>query len=254
MNYYVMTLFPELITNAMNESIMGRAAKKNIISVEAVNIRDYAQNVHRQVDDYIYGGGSGMLMQAEPVWLAYQDIIKKTGKKDTRVLYMSPQGRTFNQSYAQALSKNENIIFLCGHYEGIDERVIEMINPCEVSLGDFVLTGGELAAMVMTDAVSRMVPGVLSNEESGVDESFSEIRPLKEMTKRARREVYGNLLPKEEEETLQLLEYPQYTRPEVFMGQKVPDVLLSGNHAEILKWRRARSIERTKERRPDLLS
>ncbi len=141
MNYYVMTLFPEFITNAMNESIMGRAIKKNIISVEAVNIRDFAQNSYRQVDDYIYGGGSGMLMQAEPVWLAYQNIIKRTGTKNTRVLYMSPQGRTFNQSYAQALSKNENIIFLCGHYEGIDERVIEMINPCEVSLGDFVLTG-----------------------------------------------------------------------------------------------------------------
>ena len=168
MNYYVMTLFPEFITNAMNESIMGRAIKKNIISVEAVNIRDYAQNSYRQVDDYIYGGGSGMLMQAEPVWLAYQSIIKRTGTKNTRVLYMSPQGRTFNQSYAQALSKNENIIFLCGHYEGIDERVIEMINPCEVSLGDFVLTGGELPAMTIMDAVTRLIPGVLGHDDSSL--------------------------------------------------------------------------------------
>ncbi len=224
MNYYVMTLFPELITNAMNESIMGRAAKKNIISVEAVNIRDYAQNVHRQVDDYIYGGGSGMLMQAEPVWLAYQDIIKKTGTKNTRVLYMSPQGRTFNQSYAQALSKNENIIFLCGHYEGIDERVIEMINPCEVSLGDFVLTGGELPAMTIMDAVTRLIPGVLGHDDSALYETFYD----------------------------DLLEYPQYTRPPVFEGRAVPPELLSGNHKLIEKWRLEQSIERTRKRRPDL--
>ena len=224
MNYYVMTLFPELIINAMNESIMGRAAKKNIISVEAVNIRDYAQNVHRQVDDYIYGGGSGMLMQAEPVWLAYQDIIKKTGKKNTRVLYMSPQGRTFNQSYAQALSKNENIIFLCGHYEGIDERVIEMINPCEVSLGDFVLTGGELPAMTIMDAVTRLIPGVLGHDDSSLYETFYD----------------------------DLLEYPQYTRPPVFEGRAVPPELLSGNHKLIEKWRLEQSIERTRKRRPDL--
>jgi tRNA (guanine37-N1)-methyltransferase len=224
MNYYVMTLFPEFITNAMNESIMGRAIKKNIISVEAVNIRDYAQNSYRQVDDYIYGGGSGMLMQAEPVWLAYQSIIKRTGTKNTRVLYMSPQGRTFNQSYAQALSKNENIIFLCGHYEGIDERVIEMINPCEVSLGDFVLTGGELPAMTIMDAVTRLIPGVLGHDDSSLYETF-----------------YNDLL-----------EYPQYTRPPVFEGRAVPPELLSGNHKLIEKWRLEQSIERTRKRRPDL--
>ncbi len=224
MNYYVMTLFPEFITNAMNESIMGRAIKKNIISVEAVNIRDYAQNSYRQVDDYIYGGGSGMLMQAEPVWLAYQSIIKRTGTKNTRVLYMSPQGRTFNQSYAQALSKNENIIFLCGHYEGIDERVIEMINPCEVSLGDFVLTGGELTAMTIMDAVTRLIPGVLGHDDSSLYETF-----------------YNDLL-----------EYPQYTRPPVFEGRAVPPELLSGNHKLIEKWRLEQSIERTRKRRPDL--
>lgn len=224
MNYYVMTLFPEFITNAMNESIMGRAIKKNIISVEAVNIRDFAQNSYRQVDDYIYGGGSGMLMQAEPVWLAYQSIIKRTGTKNTRVLYMSPQGRTFNQSYAQALSKNENIIFLCGHYEGIDERVIEMINPCEVSLGDFVLTGGELPAMTIMDAVTRLIPGVLGHDDSSLYETF-----------------YNDLL-----------EYPQYTRPPVFEGRAVPPELLSGNHKLIEKWRLEQSIERTRKRRPDL--
>ncbi len=224
MNYYVMTLFPEFITNAMNESIMGRAIKKNIISVEAVNIRDFAQNSYRQVDDYIYGGGSGMLMQAEPVWLAYQNIIKRTGMKNTRVLYMSPQGRTFNQSYAQALSKNENIIFLCGHYEGIDERVIEMINPCEVSLGDFVLTGGELPAMTIMDAVTRLIPGVLGHDDSSLYETF-----------------YNDLL-----------EYPQYTRPPVFEGRAVPQELLSGNHKLIEKWRLEQSIERTRKRRPDL--
>ena len=224
MNYYVMTLFPEFITNAMNESIMGRAIKKNIISVEAVNIRDYAQNSYRQVDDYIYGGGSGMLMQAEPVWLAYQSIIKRTGTKNTRVLYMSPQGRTFNQSYAQALSKNENIIFLCGHYEGIDECVIEMINPCEVSLGDFVLTGGELPAMTIMDAVTRLIPGVLGHDDSSLYETF-----------------YNDLL-----------EYPQYTRPPVFEGRAVPPELLSGNHKLIEKWRLEQSIERTRKRRPDL--
>ena len=224
MNYYVMTLFPELIRNCMNESIMGRALNKNVINLETVNIRDFANNKHNQVDDYIYGGGSGLLMQPGPVWRAYQDIIKRTGTKGTRVLYMSPQGRTFNQSYAQALSKNDNIIFLCGHYEGIDERVIEMINPCEVSMGDFVLTGGELPAVMIMDAVTRLLPGALGSDDSSVYESF-----------------YDGLL-----------EYPQYTRPPVFEGKKVPDVLLSGNHRLIENWRREQAIERTRVRRPDM--
>ena len=234
MNYYVMTLFPEMIQNAMNESITGRAINKGIISLETVNIRDYADNRYNQVDDYIYGGGSGMLMQPGPVWRAYQSIMKKTGAVSsgndnysapkTRVLYMSPQGRTFNQSYARALSHDENIIFLCGHYEGIDERVIEMINPCEVSIGDFVLTGGELPAITIMDAVSRLIPGVLGSDDSAVYESF-----------------YNGLL-----------EYPQYTRPAEFEGRKVPDVLLSGNHKLIEKWRLEQSLERTRKRRPDL--
>ncbi len=224
MNYYVMTLFPEMIENAMHESITGRAIKSNIISLETVNIRDFAGNRYNQVDDYIYGGGSGMLMQAGPVWRAYQSIMKKTGSNKTRVLYMSPQGRRFDQSYARALSHNENIIFLCGHYEGIDERVIEMINPAEVSIGDFVLTGGELPAMTIMDAVSRLIPGVLGSDDSAVYESF-----------------YDGLL-----------EYPQYTRPAEFEGRKVPDVLLSGNHKLIEKWRLEKSLERTRVRRPDL--
>lgn len=224
MNYYVMTLFPELIQNVMNESITGRAIKNNRINLETVNIRDFAGNRYNQVDDYIYGGGSGMLMQPDPVWRAYQSIIKRTGTEKTRVLYMSPQGRTFDQSYAKALSHNENIIFLCGHYEGIDERVIEMINPCEVSIGDFVLTGGELPAVVIMDAVSRLIPGVLGKDDSAVYESF-----------------YNGLL-----------EYPQYTRPPVFEGKEVPEVLLSGNHKKIEEWRLKKSIERTEKRRPDL--
>lgn len=224
MNYYVMTLFPEMVQNAMNESITGRAIKNNIISLETVNIRDFAGNRYNQVDDYIYGGGSGMLMQPGPVWRAYQSIIKKAGKNKTRVLYMSPQGRTFDQSYARALSHNENIIFLCGHYEGIDERVIEMINPAEVSIGDFVLTGGELPAITIMDAVSRLIPGVLGSDDSAVYESF-----------------YDGLL-----------EYPQYTRPAEFEGRSVPDVLLSGNHKLIEKWRLEKSLERTRMRRPDL--
>lgn len=271
-----------MIESGLHTSILGRAADAGHISVRAVNIRDYTEDKHGHVDDAPYGGGAGMVMQCQPIYDAYTDVLgtiaagKVRAFADTRglsfddalldpdfqmmhfekprVLYTSPAGRVFDQQMARELAKEEDLILLCGHYEGVDQRVLDLIGAEEVSIGDYVLTGGELAAMVMTDAISRMVPGVLSNEESGVDESFSEIHPQKEMTKRARREVYGDLLPKEEEDTLKLLEYPQYTRPEVFMGQKVPDVLLSGNHAEILKWRRARSIERTKERRPDLLS
>lgn len=224
MNYHVMTLFPEMIESTLSHSITGRAIEKNIINLNAVNIRDYTQNKHRQVDDYIYGGGSGMLMQVEPVWLCYQDIMKSIGSSGTRVLYMSPQGRTFDQSMAQALSHNENIIFLCGHYEGIDERAIDLINPVHVSLGDFVLTGGELPAIVMMDAITRLIPGALGSDDSSVYESF-----------------YNGLL-----------EYPQYTRPPVYEGLEVPEVLLSGNHKLIEKWRYEQSIKRTKERRPDL--
>ena len=272
-----------MISSGLNTSIIGRAAAAGLIRIHAVNIRDYTEDKHGHVDDAPYGGGAGMVMQCQPIYDAYTDVLgtiaagkvrafakeKNISFQDAlldpdfqmmqfrkpRVLYTSPAGRVFNQDMAKELAKEEDLLILCGHYEGVDQRVLELIGAEEVSIGDYVLTGGELAAMVMTDAISRMVPGVLSNEESGVDESFSDIFPEQELTKRARKEVYGDLLhhPKEEELSLKLLEYPQYTRPEVFMGRKVPEVLLSGNHAEILKWRRAQSLARTKERRPDLL-
>ena len=224
MNFYVLTLFPEMIEAGTGTSITGRAMKNGIISMEAINIRDYACNKHKHVDDYPYGGGAGMVMQAEPICLECDDIRKRTGKKP-RVVYMTPQGKTFNQKIAKDLAKEEDLILLCGHYEGIDERVIDLeVTDC-ISIGDYVLTGGELAAMVVMDAVSRMVPGVLTNDDSGMDESFEN----------------------------DLLEYPQYTRPEVYRDMKVPDILLSGHHANIERWRREQSILRTAENRPDLL-
>ncbi len=223
MDYYVLTLFPEMIEACMKTSITGRAINNGYITMNAVNIRDYAANKHRHVDDYPYGGGAGMVMQAEPVYLACEDIKKKT-KKNPRIIYMTPQGRVFDQSMAKELAKEEELVFLCGHYEGIDERAIELeVTDC-ISIGDYVLTGGELAALVVMDAVSRMVPGVLSNEESGKSESFEN----------------------------SLLEYPQYKRPEEFMGRRVPEILLSGHHANIEKWRREQSLARTAEMRPDL--
>ena len=224
MHYYVLTLFPEMITNACGESILGRASQKGLISVEAINIRDYSTNKHNRVDDYPYGGGAGMVMQPMPVYDAWKDLIERIGKKP-RVLFMTPQGKPFSQKLAEEYAKEEDLIFLCGHYEGIDQRVLDLIVTDEVSAGDFVLTGGELPAMMMIDCISRLVPGVLNNEASAQDESFE-----------------GNLL-----------EYPQYTRPEVFMGESVPPVLLSGHHGNIDKWRREQSILRTAKKRPDLL-
>ena len=223
MNFHIMTLFPDMIKNALSESITGRAMDKGIINVNTVNMRDFANNKYNHVDDYTYGGGAGMLIQAEPVYLAYQSIREKLDKSP-RVLYMTPQGTPFNQSMAQELSDEEDIVILCGHYEGIDERVLELIVTDNVSIGDFVLTGGELPAMMIVDAVSRLVPGVLGSDESATYESF-----------------YDGLL-----------EYPQYTRPEVFMDMKVPEVLLSGHHKNIADWRYEQSLIRTKERRPDL--
>ena len=224
MNYHVLTLFPEMIENGMNTSITGRAITKGLLSLEAINIRDFAFNKHQKVDDYPYGGGAGMLMQAEPVYLSYESIAERIGRKP-RVIFLTPQGKTFNQDMAKEFALEEDLVFLCGHYEGIDERVLEEIVTDYVSIGDYVLTGGELPAMVMMDSISRMVPGVLNNQESGETESFS-----------------GNLL-----------EYPQYTRPVEFRGRKVPDVLLSGHHGNIDKWRREQSLKRTLERRPDLI-
>lgn len=225
MNYHVLTLFPEMIESGMNTSIIGRAIEKGLISLEAVNIRDYAEEKRKgRVDDYPYGGGAGMVMQPEPVYAAYQALCERIGKRP-RVIYLTPQGQVFRQSLAQELAGEENLVFLCGHYEGIDERVLEEIVTDYVSVGDYVLTGGELPAMVMMDAISRMVPGVLNNEESAQFESFQD----------------------------NLLEYPQYSRPEEWRGKKVPAVLLSGHHGNVDQWRREQSLKRTLERRPDLL-
>ena len=224
MNFHVLTLFPEMIMNGLETSILGRAAAKGIVSFEAVNIRDYTLERHGKVDDYPYGGGAGMVMQAEPIYRAYEALVEKIGKKP-RVIYMTPQGQTFNQSIAEDLAKEEDLVFLCGHYEGVDERVLEMIATDYLSAGDYVLTGGELPAMMMIDCILRLVPGVLNNNVSAEFETFHD----------------------------NLLEYPQYTRPEVFMGKKVPDILLSGHHANVEKWRREQSIIRTLKNRPELL-
>ena len=232
MNFHILTLFPEMVLDGLNTSIIGRAVNSGLLSIEAVNIRDYAFNKHQSVDDYPYGGGAGMLMQAEPVYLAWKAVEEKIRArrslppKRSRVVYLSPQGDVFNQKMAEELAQEEDLILLCGHYEGIDERVLEEIVTDYVSIGDYVLTGGELPAMVMVDAISRLVPGVLHNDVSAEFESFQD----------------------------NLLEYPQYSRPEEWHGKKVPTVLLSGHHANIEKWRREQSILRTKERRPDLLA
>lgn len=229
MNFHVMTLFPEMIENAMNVSITGRAIKAGHIHVNAVDIRDYANNKHSRVDDYPYGGGAGMVMQAEPVYQCYLDIREKhfsgDGQEKPRVIYLSPQGRVFSQEMAQEYAKEENLVFLCGHYEGIDERVLEEIVTDYVSIGDYVLTGGELPALVMMDTIARLVPGVLNNDVSAQTESFQD----------------------------NLLEYPQYTRPEEWNGKKVPPVLLSGNHKLLAEWYREQSVIRTALYRPDLL-
>jgi len=224
MNFYIMTLFPEMIENAANTSILGRAVEKGIIGVNAVNIREYTNNKHNRVDDYTYGGGAGMLMQAQPVYDCYMNLPPLKEGRKVRTIYLTPQAKVFNQDMAREFAKEEELIFLCGHYEGIDERVLDKIVTDYVSIGDYVLTGGELPALVCMDSISRMVPGVLGNEISGETESFDN----------------------------GLLEYPQYSRPDEWMGERVPDVLLSGHHANIEKWRLEQSLERTKKRRPDL--
>ncbi len=224
MNFYILTLFPEMVAGGLATSITGRAMEKGLISVEAINIRDYSKDKHRHVDDALRRR-YGMVMQAEPICDAYEDLCAKTGKRP-RVIYMTPQGRVFNQQIAGELAKEEDLVFLCGHYEGVDERALELIGADYLSIGDYVLTGGELPAMVMIDCISRLVPGVLNNDSSAEIESFSD----------------------------NLLEYPQYTRPEEFRGLKVPHfALLSGHHKNIETWRRQQSIRRTLERRPDLL-
>ena len=224
MRIEIATLFVDMCETVLDTSIIGRAIEKGILSLEAVNIRDYAGNRYGKVDDYPYGGGAGMVMQAEPVYAAVKDLEERMSHKP-RVIYLTPQGSVFRQEMAVDFAKEEDLVFLCGHYEGIDERVLEEVVTDYVSIGDYVLTGGELPAMVMIDAISRMVPGVLSNGESGTIESFHD----------------------------NLLEYPQYSRPEVWRDKAVPPVLLSGHHANVEKWRREESIKRTLERRPDLL-
>lgn len=224
MHFYIMTLFPDMVMNGLNTSITGRAIEKGLLSIDAVNIRDYAYNKHNSVDDYPYGGGAGMLMQAEPVYQTYEAICQKSGKRP-RVVYLSPQGRTFCQTMAEEYAREEELVLLCGHYEGIDERVLEEIVTDYVSIGDYVLTGGEVPAMIMVDAISRLVPGVLHNDVSAEFESFQD----------------------------NLLEYPQYSRPEIWHEKQVPQVLLSGHHANIEAWRREQSIIRTAKNRPDLL-
>lgn len=250
MNFHIMTLFPDMINYGLNTSILGRAAKASLISFNCYDIREYTNEKHGHVDDAPYGGGAGMIMQCQPIYDCYQDIIRKTGKDKIKVVYTSPAGNTFNQEMAKELSTEEDLIILCGHYEGVDARILEILDAQEISIGDYVLTGGELPAMVMVDAISRMVPGVLTNEESGRDESFSNINPSSEFTKKARAQVYGDLAKKED---IRLLEYPQYTRPEEFMGLTVPEILLSGDHLKVEQWRRAKSLEKTKALRPDLL-
>ena len=223
MNFHVLTLFPQMILDGMNTSITGRAIEKKVMSVEAIDIREFSTNKHMKVDDYPYGGGAGMVMQAPPVCAAYDSVVAKIGRKP-RVVYMTPQGYTFTQKMAEEFATEEDLVILCGHYEGIDERALELIVTDYVSIGDYVLTGGELPAMVVIDTVSRLVPGVLSNSESAEFESFQN----------------------------GLLEYPQYTRPEEFNGMKVPEVLRSGHHGNVDSWRLERSIERTKKFRPDM--
>ena len=229
MIFHVLTLFPDMIIQSTSHSILGRGIKSGLIEVNPVNIRDFAINKHGQVDDAPYGGGAGMVMMAPPIYDAYTHVRKQAICKTMPVVYLSPQGKVLTQAMAQELSLYPEMILLCGHYEGVDERVIEEIVTQEISIGDYVLTGGEPAALVLMDAVSRLVPGVLGKPESHMDESFSGV---------------GQAL---------MLEYPHYTRPAEFMGRKVPDILLSGHHGQIEVWRREEAVKRTQMKRPDLL-
>ena len=222
MRFDILTLFPDMMRTILDESIIGRAQKSEILEINCINIRDFAQNKHNSVDDYPYGGGFGMLMQAPPIYRAYESVA---GEDKPYTVYMSPQGKVLTQEKVVELSKKDRIVILCGHYEGVDERVLEEIVDEEISIGDYVLTGGELPAAVLVDSVARMVEGVLPQSESFTEES-----------------IYSGLL-----------EYPQYTRPPVFMGREVPEVLLSGHHANIEKWKRKESLKRTYLKRPELL-
>lgn len=224
MRFDVLTLFPDIFDAVMKESIIGKAQENDIIKINAINIRDFSKDKHKKTDDYPYGGGGGMVMTPQPIYDAYLSIVKDLPHKP-KVIYLSPQGKVLNQKKVVELSKEKHLILLCGHYEGVDERIIEEIVDEEISIGDYVLTGGEIPAMVLIDSVSRLVPDVLPSEDAYKNESH-----------------YNGLL-----------EYPQYTRPYEFMGRKVPDILLSGHHAKIEEWRKEQSLKRTLEKRPDLL-
>lgn len=223
MNYHILTLFPEMVLQGLNTSILARAQQKGLIHVEARNIRDYTEEKHGKVDDYTYGGGAGLLMQAQPVYNACMAVQQQL-EKPARVIYLTPQGEVFRQEKAEELSHEQDLILLCGHYEGVDERVLQSVVTDYISIGDYVLTGGELPAMILVDCISRLIPGVLGNEDSARTDSFQD----------------------------GLLEYPQYSRPEVWQGKAVPEVLLQGDHAEVAWWRLEQSLLRTKARRPDL--
>lgn len=220
----IITLFPEMFTPVLGDSIIGRAQKSGALEIHCHQLRDYAFDKHRRVDDTPYGGGNGMLMKAEPIALCFEDICEKIGKRP-HFVYMSPQGKTLTQQRLKEIAEVENVCILCGHYEGVDQRLLDEFIDEEISIGDYVLTGGELPAMVFTDALSRMVPGVLSNNECFTEESH----------------FNG------------LLEHPQYTKPSVWRGKEVPEVLLSGHHANIEKWKKEKSIEVTRAKRPELL-
>lgn len=221
----ILTLFPEMFPGVLGSSILKRAEELGAVTYNVVNFRDYADNKHKTVDDYPYGGGAGMVLKPQPIFDAVDDIKKRSGETNPRIILLCPQGRPYNQKMAEELAKEEHLIFICGHYEGYDERIRTYLATDEISIGDYVLTGGELAAMVVIDSVVRLLPGVLGNEESHRHDSFS----------------------------TGLLEHPHYTRPADFRGMKVPDVLLSGNHRLIAEWREKEALKRTLERRPDLL-
>ncbi|MCL2565287.1 MAG: tRNA (guanosine(37)-N1)-methyltransferase TrmD [Defluviitaleaceae bacterium] len=223
MRFYVLTLFPQVLHGALDHSITKRAQEQGLVSINCIDIRDFSGNKHRRVDDYPYGGGAGLVMRPEPVYDSYMSI-KDRLKPSAKVVFLTPSGRKFSQKEAEEFAKEDDLVLICGHYEGIDQRVIDEIVTDEISIGDYILTGGEIAAIVLIDAVSRLIPGVLGADESLAFESFTD----------------------------NLLEYPQYTRPQEFRGRAVPEVLLSGNHKEIEKWRHERALEITKLKRPDL--